>query len=78
MYFCISIYYRKKSTSLTMTNIEDYRRFCLSLGDDVEEKMPFKAFHNASNVLVFYINGHMFSIVTLKCQPERIIELRER
>lgn len=86
MYFCISIYYRKKSTSLTMTNIEDYRRFCLSLGDDVEEKMPFTAFHNASNVLVFYVNGHMFSffdcdnfsIVTLKCQPERIIELRER
>ncbi len=26
-------------------NIEDYRDFCLSLGDDVEEKLPFTAFH---------------------------------
>lgn len=65
-------------------NIEDYRDFCLSLGDDVEEKMPFTAFHGASGVLVFYVHGHMFtffdcddySIVTLKCQPERIEELR--
>lgn len=65
-------------------NIEDYREFCLSLDDDVEEKLPFTAFHNASGVLVFYVHGHMFSffdcdnfsVVTLKCQPERIDELR--
>lgn len=65
-------------------NIEDYRDYCLSLGDDVEEKMPFKAFHGASSVLVFYVHNHMFSffdcdeytVVTLKCQPERIEELR--
>lgn len=65
-------------------NIEDYRTFCLSLGDDVEEKMPFTAFHSASGVLVFYVHGHMFSffdcddfsVVTLKCQPDRIDELR--
>ena len=65
-------------------NIEDYRSFCLSLGDDVEEKLPFTAFHSASGVLVFYVHGHMFSffdcddfsVITLKCQPERIDELK--
>ena len=65
-------------------NIEDYRDYCLSLGSDVEEKLPFTAFRYASNVLVFYVCGHMFafldidhySIVTLKCQPERIDELK--
>ena len=67
-------------------NIEDYREYCLSLGDDVEEKLPFTAFHHASGVLVFYVMGHMFSffdcdnysIITLKCQPERIGELKAR
>lgn len=65
-------------------NIEDYRNYCLSLGDDVEEKLPFTAFHYASGVLVFYVHGHMFSfldcdhfgVVTLKCQPWRIDLLR--
>ena len=65
-------------------NIEDYRNFCLSLGDDVEEKLPFTAFRYASNVLVFYVCGHMFAfldidhygVITLKCQPERIGELK--
>ena len=65
-------------------NIEDYRDYCLSLGEDVEEKLPFTAFQYASGVLAFYVHGHMFSffdcdhfsIVTLKCQPERIEELR--
>lgn len=65
-------------------NIEDYREFCLSLGADVEEKLPFTAFHAASHVLVFYVHGHMFSffdcddfsVITLKCQPDRIGELR--
>ena len=63
-------------------NIEDYREYCLSLGADVEEKLPFTAFHYASGVLVFYVHGHMFSffdcdcfrIITLKCQPDRIEE----
>lgn len=67
-------------------NIEDYRDYCLSLGDDVEEKMPFGAFKAAAGVLAFYVGGHMFSyfntdnftIVTLKCQPERIDDLKER
>ena len=67
-------------------NIEDYRNYCLSLGDDVEERMPFRAFCYASEVLVFYVCGHMFSffdcnnfsVVTLKCQPDRIEELKEQ
>lgn len=67
-------------------NIEEYRDFCLSLGDDVEEKMPFGAFNHAAGVLVFYVNGHMFSffdtdnfgVVTLKCRPEEIEELKEQ
>ena len=67
-------------------NIEEYRSYCLSLGADVEERMPFGAFKAARGVLVFYVAGHMFSyfdmdnftVVNLKCQPERIAELRER
>ena len=65
-------------------NIEYYREFCLSLGDDVEEKLPFTAFRYASGVLVFYVCGHMFSffdcndfsVISLKCQPERIEDLK--
>ena len=67
-------------------NIEDYREYCLSLGADVEEKLPFTAFHHACGVLVFYVHGHMFSFfdcdsfnnITLKCQPEKIEELQAR
>ncbi len=67
-------------------NIEDYRDYCLSLSDEVEERMPFGAFKAAAGVLAFYIGGHMFSyfdtdrfaVVSLKCQPERIDELKER
>lgn len=67
-------------------NIEEYRSYCLSLGADVEERMPFGAFKAARGVLVFYVAGHMFSyfdmdnftVVNLKCQPERIAALRER
>ena len=42
-------------------NIEDYREYCLSLGTDVEEKLPFQKFKNGEGVLVFYVHGHMFS-----------------
>ena len=67
-------------------NIEEYREYCLSLGKDVEEKLPFTAFHYACGVLVFYVHGHMFSffdcdkysVITLKCKPERIEELKAR
>ncbi len=65
-------------------NVEDLRAYCLSLSEEVEEKFPFTAFHYAKNVLAFYISGHMFcyfdindiSNVTVKCQPERIDELK--
>jgi len=42
-------------------NIEDYREYCLSLGDDIEEKLPFTKFKSGEGVLVFYVMGHMFS-----------------
>lgn len=66
-------------------NIEELRDFCLSLGDDVEEKTPFVKFKGGDSVLVFYVCGHMFcffdmdqfDVVSVKCQPERIITLRE-
>jgi len=43
-------------------NIEDYREYCLSLGTEVEEKLPFQKFKSGEGVLV--------------CQPERIEELK--
>ena len=65
-------------------NIEDYRKFCLSLGEGIEEKLPFQKFKNGESVLVFYVMGHMFSffdcndfsVISLKCQPERIEGLK--
>lgn len=67
-------------------NVEELRNYCLSLGTDVEEKMPFQAFKAANGVLAFYVCGHMFcyfdidrfEVVSVKCQPERIIDLKER
>ena len=64
-------------------NIEDYREFCLALGD-VEEKLPFAGIKGGESVLVFYVHEHMFACldcdeytsVSLKCQPERIEELK--
>ena len=48
-------------------NIEDYREYCLSLGADVEEKLPFQKFFakqsgkaerkSGEGVLVFYVMG---------------------
>ncbi len=67
-------------------NVEEIREHCLSLGLDVEEKLPFAKFKNGEGVLVFYVCGHMFSffdlndfqVISLKCQPERIDELKAR
>ena len=67
-------------------NVEELRDYCLSLGADVEEKMPFQAFKAAQGVLAFYVCGHMFcyfdvdrfSTVSLKCRPEDIDDLKER
>ena len=46
-------------------NIEDYRDYCLSLGADVEEKLPFTAFRYAADVLVFYVCGHRFAFLDI-------------
>ena len=46
-------------------NIEDYRNYCLSLGDDVEERMPFRAFRYASEVLVFYVVAQRKAVVAI-------------
>ena len=67
-------------------DIESSREYCLSLGSDVEEKMPFQKFKNGEGVLVFYVSGHMFaffdcddfSVISLKCQPERIEDLKSQ
>ena len=64
-------------------NVEKIQDFCLSLGNDVEEKLPFTKFKNGEGVLVFYVCGHMFcffdlndfQVISLKCQPERIDEI---
>jgi hypothetical protein len=57
-------------------NIEDYCEYCISIGEDVEEKLPFHCFKGGEGVLVFYVMGHMFSffdcndfsVISLKCQ----------
>ena len=64
--------------------IDEYREYCLSLGTDVEEKLPFVKFKNGEGVLVFYVCGHMFEffdcndfhVISLKCQPEHIEDLK--
>ena len=66
-------------------NVEELRSYCLSLDADVVEKFPFTAFKYAKDVLVFYISGHMFcyfdindlSNVTVKCDPDSILELED-
>lgn len=62
-------------------NLEEFREYCLSLGE-VEEKMPFAKMPGGDSVLVFYVSGHTFCYcdlndlrVVVKCQPERISEL---
>lgn len=64
---------------LSVMNLEELREFCLSL-KGAEEGMPFD-----KNTLVFSVMGKMFcatdiesfSLVTLKCNPEEAISLRE-
>ena len=65
-------------------NIEELRDYCLAM-EAVEEKFPFAMIKGGENVLVFYVCNHMFAmvdlnyndIVNVKCQPERISDLRE-
>lgn len=62
-------------------NLEEFREYCLSLGE-VEEKFPFAKMPGGDTLLVFYVCGHTFCYcdlndlrVVVKCQPERIPEL---
>ena len=64
-----------------MMNIEEFREFCLSLGE-VEEKLPFAKMPGGDSILVFYVSGHTFCYcdlheltVVVKCQTERIVAL---
>ena len=70
-----------RGKKLIIMNIEEYREFCLSLGE-VEEKLPFAKMPGGDTLLVFYVCGHTFCYcdlhectVVVKCQPERIAEL---
>ena len=65
-------------------NIEEFREYCLSLGD-VDEKTPFGKFaRRYESILVFYVLGHMFcfidindfSSVTVKSTPDEIDAFR--
>jgi predicted DNA-binding protein (MmcQ/YjbR family) len=84
-FFVICLFLRLFFYTFVVMNIEELRDYCLSLGADVEERMPFGAFRAAQGVLAFYVLGHIFcffdiddySVVTVKCQPERIPELAE-
>ncbi|WP_298062685.1 MmcQ/YjbR family DNA-binding protein [uncultured Rikenella sp.] len=66
-------------------DIEDFRAFCLSLPES-SERMPFQAFKSARSILAFYIGGKIFCFFdidrfescTVKCEPERIEELKIR
>ena len=66
-------------------NVEEFRDYCLSL-PDVTEATPFEKFSRGKyTILVFYINSHMFcyfnidefSNITIKCDPTKIVELKE-
>jgi predicted DNA-binding protein (MmcQ/YjbR family) len=67
-------------------NVEKLRSFCLSF-PDTREGMPFAGFFNNSRaILVFYVDKKMFCFFdidtfdycTLKCDPEKIEELKEQ
>lgn len=61
-------------------NIESFRNYCLSLNDTTEE-FPF-----GPQTMVFKVKGKIFALtdienfsrINLKCDPELVIELRER
>ena len=67
-------------------NIEELREYCLSL-PGVTEATPFEKFSRGKfTILVFYVCGHMFcyfniddfTAITLKGNPQDIVELKER
>lgn len=67
-------------------NIEELRDYCLSL-PGATEATPFEKFSRGKfTILVFYVRGHMFcyfniddfSAITVKCNPDDMVELKER
>ena len=54
-------------------NIEELREYCISF-EAVEEKFPFAKMKNHMFALVDLNEG---DIVNVKCQPERILDLRD-
>ena len=67
-------------------NIEEFRDYCLSL-PGVTEATPFEKFSRGRyTILVFYVSSHMFCyfniddfrFITIKCDPEKMAELKER
>lgn len=66
-------------------NIEEFREYCLSLGE-MEEKTPFGKFAaRFDSILVFYVCGHMFCMTDMdnftyavvKNTPEKISQLHD-
>ena len=62
-------------------NVEEFRNYCMALGDDVTEKFPFGKFSKKfDSTLVFYVRNHMFcscdiddfNYVNLKATAEEI------
>lgn len=71
----------KRSFTFVIMNIEEIREYCLTK-PAVTEGLPFN-----DTALVFKVAGKMFAVldlsensrgITLKCDPERAIELRTR
>lgn len=67
--------------NLPVMNIEELREYCLSMGGS-EECLPFDEV-----TLVYKVMGKMFALIpvdrstlsiTVKCDPEKAVELRER
>lgn len=68
-------------------NIEEFRAYCLSFAG-VRDAFPFEGASSDydRNILVFYVadkwfcfvNAVAFDFCNLKCDPDRIAELRER
>ena len=47
-------------------NVEEFREYCISLGD-VTEKMPFGKFAKKyDSILVFYVFNHMFCLIDIE------------
>ena len=47
-------------------NIEDYREYCLSLGEDIEEKLPFQRFKNGERSIGVLRHGTHVLILRLQ------------